>query len=56
MKDIPVDKLQQILNDFVDSGKECGLQLTIYQNGVPAADLCAGFTDSSRTQKIHTLV
>ena len=52
MKDIPVDKLQQILNDFVDSGKECGLQLTIYQNGVPAADLCAGFTDSSRTQKI----
>ena len=40
MKDIPVDKLQQILNDFVDSGKECGLQLTIYQGGQLAADLC----------------
>ena len=52
MKDIPVDKLQQILNDFVDSGKECGLQLTIYQGGQLAADLCAGFTDSSRTQKV----
>ena len=52
MKDIPVDKLQLILNDFVDSGKECGLQLTIYQGGKLAADLCAGYTDSTRTQKV----
>ena len=52
MKDIPVDKLQQILDEFVNSGKECGLQLTIYQGGKLAADLCSGYTDSDRTQKV----
>ena len=48
MKDIPVDKLQQILNDFVDSGKECGLQLTIYQGGQLAADDDDVFTGANR--------
>jgi CubicO group peptidase (beta-lactamase class C family) len=52
MKDIPVETLQKILDDYVDSGKECGLQLTIYQGGKLAADLCSGYTDASRTCKV----
>ena len=49
---LPADKLQQILDEAVNSGKECGMQLVIYQNGELAVDICAGYTDSSRTKKV----
>ena len=45
-------RLQKILDDAVNSGEECGLQLTVYQNGKLAAELCSGFTDSSREKKV----
>ena len=49
---LPADKLQQILDEAVNSGKECGMQLVIYRNGELAVDICAGYTDSSRTKKV----
>ena len=45
---INIDLLQHILDESVASGEECGLQLTVYQGGQLAADLCAGYTDASR--------
>ena len=49
---IPVEKLQQILDEATQSGEECGLQLAIYQNGKCEAELCSGYTDSSRSIKV----
>ncbi|MBO5900289.1 MAG: beta-lactamase family protein [Lentisphaeria bacterium] len=50
--DIAVDKLQAVLDESVASGEECGVQLTIYQDGELAAELCSGYTDSTRTVKV----
>ena len=51
-KMIPVEKLQQILDESTSSGKECGLQLVIYQHGHLAADLVSGWTDSTHSRKV----
>ena len=51
---IPVEKLQQILDQSVSCGEECGLQLAIYQNGKLEANLCAGYTDESRNTHVTT--
>ena len=47
-------KLQQILNDTVASGEECGCQLVVYRHGELLNDLSAGYTDASRKQKIDS--
>ena len=47
-------KLQQILNDTVASGEECGCQLVVYRHGELLYDLSAGYTDASRKQKIDS--
>ena len=49
---IPVEKLQQILDDSTNSGEECGIQLAIYHKGKLEAELCSGYTDSSRTTPV----
>jgi len=49
---IPVEKLQQILDDAVASGEECGLELAIFHRGEPAADLRAGYADAARTRPV----
>lgn len=46
--------LQGILDQAVESGEECGLQLAIYDHGEPAVDICSGFTDGSRTTSVTT--
>lgn len=48
--DIPL--LQSILDQAVDSGDECGLQLAIYDHGTLVANLCSGFADRARTIKV----
>lgn len=50
--DIPVDTLQQILDDYTASGRECGVQLAIYQHGRLEANLCSGYTDNTRSCRI----
>ena len=51
---IDVEKLQSILDDATSRGEECGVQLAVYQNGNPVAELCSGYTDSTRTEKVTT--
>ena len=40
--------LQGILDQAVESGEECGLQLAIYDHGELAVDICSGFADRER--------
>ncbi len=47
-----VQYLQNILDQAVESGEECGCQLTVYQNGKLVCDLAAGFTDPGKQQKV----
>ena len=46
--------LQQILDDEVKSGRECGCQLYIMEHGEKVIDLCAGYTDNSGRKKVTT--
>ena len=53
MKDTElVKRLQDILDGQVENGEECGCQLAIFRDGVPVADLAAGWADPARTRKI----
>ena len=51
MKTIPERQLrinaqiQEIMDEYTASGKECGLQLTVYDHGRLLCDLVSGFTD-----------
>lgn len=48
--DVPL--LQSILDQAVDSGEECGLQLAIYDHGDLAVNLCSGYADRERKIKV----
>ena len=54
IENIPVDKLQKILDEAVASGEECGLELAIWHRGKPAANLCAGYADAAHTRPVTT--
>ncbi len=45
-------ELQNILDHAVDSGDECGCQLTVYRDGKLLYNLFAGYTDAQRSQKV----
>ena len=47
-----IQRLQGLLDQAVESGKECGCQLAVYENGELVADLCAGYTTPERTQEV----
>ena len=49
---IPLQKLQQILDESTNSGSECGLQLAIYVGGKLEANLYSGYADEKRTRKV----
>ena len=49
---IEKEKLQQILDEAVASGEECGCQLAVYQHGKLLCTLCAGFTTPDKKIKV----
>ncbi|HBC88705.1 MAG TPA: serine hydrolase [Lentisphaeria bacterium] len=56
MKDIQ-KKIQKMIDDAVDSGKECGIQVTAYFEGELVVDAWGGFADpkKKKTVKADTL-
>ena len=44
--------LQNIMDDEVKNGRECGCQLCIFEHGQKVLDLCSGYTDVSGTKKV----
>ena len=49
-----VKKLQDVLDRSVESGEECGCQLSVYRYGEPVCNLTAGYTSSDKSQKVET--
>ena len=47
-----VKKLQDVLDKSVESGEECGCQLSVYRYGEPVCDLFSGYTTADKTQKV----
>ena len=47
-----VAALQNIMDDEVEKGNECGIQLAIYQHGKPVLSLVSGYTDASHSKKV----
>lgn len=47
-----IKKLQGILDQAVEAGEECGLQLAIYDHGELAVDICSGFADRARSVEV----
>ena len=47
-----IEKLQQVLDEAVASGEECGCQLAVYQHGKQLCSLCAGFTTPDKKIKV----
>ena len=46
--------LQNVLDEYTSSGKECGCQLAVYHNGKLLYDLASGWTDESKSRKVDT--
>ena len=46
--------LQNVLDEYTSSGKECGCQLAVYHNGKLLYDLASGWTDESREKAVDT--
>ena len=47
-----VEKLQQVLDEAVDSGEECGCQLAVYQHGKLLCSLYSGFATPDKKIKV----
>ena len=47
-----VKKLQDVLDKSVESGEECGCQLSVYRYGEPVCDLFSGYTTADKTKKV----
>lgn len=47
-----VKKLQNVLDRSVESGEECGCQLTVYRHGELICDLVSGYTSAEKTKKV----
>ena len=50
--DSPQNRLQDLLNELVDQGKERGIQLAVYHDGHLVVDACAGRTDAGRGRPV----
>ena len=48
------ETLQKVLDEYTSSGKECGCQLAVYENGKLCCDLASGWTDETRRKKVDT--
>ena len=46
--------LQNVLDEYTSSGKECGCQLAVYHNGTLLYDLASGWTDETKSRKVDT--
>ena len=46
------EKIQALLDSFVEKGTECGCQAALYINGELAVNAYAGWTDWTKTRKI----
>ena len=46
--------LQNVLDEYTSSGKECGCQLAVYHKGTLLYDLASGWTDETKSRKVDT--
>ena len=49
-----IKRLQDVLDRSVESGEECGCQLTVYRYGELFCDLVSGYTSADKTKKVDT--
>ncbi len=45
-------QIQEIMDEYTASGRECGLQLAVYDHGTLLCDLASGFTDGTKSKKV----
>lgn len=48
-----IKKLQNLLDEACENSSECGLQLAIFVNGKPFADLTAGYADAEKKRPVQ---
>ena len=48
-----IKKLQNLLDEACENSSECGLQLAIFVNGNPFADLTAGYADAEKKRPVQ---